>query len=231
MKGLRFVVLFSCTVVCRLQCQLRPRCWSCPAAATTGDFEQCANGEHIDFTSGREQDSTAGSQATGIGVETRCRGAPWASPQGPQWRLGQGRERHRYSTAWQLNTRRLVFAIWTMHSHMINKEPTNASKYECIIILIHCYMFRRFKASSSGSSVSWIVAQSRRSITGWGLYIVTVCVVVGMFLCWRILIHIRILQLDTTQPWHRESQYTALILLCFYHFGQQFSRLTLNYLM
>jgi hypothetical protein len=42
---------------------------------------------------------------------------------------------------------------------MINKGPTNTSKYQCISTLVHCYMFRRFKAPSSGSSVwaCWIV--------------------------------------------------------------------------
>jgi hypothetical protein len=116
------------------------------------------------------------------------------------------------------------FAVWTMHSHMINKGPTHASKYQCISTLVHCYMFRRFKASSSGSSVwvSWIVAQSRENRTGWGLYIVTVCVVVGM-------VPIRILQLDTFQTSHRWPQYMALILFCFHEFGQQFSRLKLNF--
>jgi hypothetical protein len=43
---------------------------------------------------------------------------------------------------------------------------------------------------------------------------------------WRNLwIHIRIHQLETSQPPHRRLQYTALILLCFHEFGQQFSRL------
>jgi hypothetical protein len=97
-----------------------------------------------------------------------------------------------------------VFAVWNMNSHMINIGPTNASKYQCITrsTLVHFYMFRRFKAPSSGSSVwaCWIGAQSRDSITGW---------------C-------------PSQPPHRRSQYTALILLCSHDFGQQFSRLTLN---
>jgi hypothetical protein len=46
-----------------------------------------------------------------------------------------------------------IFAVWTMHSHMISKGPTIASKYQCISTLVHCYMFQRFKVPSSGSSV------------------------------------------------------------------------------
>jgi hypothetical protein len=45
------------------------------------------------------------------------------------------------------------FAVWTMHSHTINEGPANASKYLRISTLVHCYMFRRFKAPSSGSSM------------------------------------------------------------------------------
>ena len=114
MKGLKFAALFSCTVVCRLQWQLQPRYWSCPTA-TTRDFEQCTNGEHIDFTSRWEQDPTAGSQATGVGVETRCRGTPRAGPQGSRWRPGQGGERHRYSTTRQSNTLKDFDVLLTVH--------------------------------------------------------------------------------------------------------------------
>jgi hypothetical protein len=37
-----------------------------------------------------------------------------------------------------------------MHSYMIHKVPTNASKYQCISTLVHSYLFQRFKAPSSG---------------------------------------------------------------------------------
>jgi hypothetical protein len=32
------------------------------------------------------------------------------------------------------------FGVLTMHSHVINKEPTNASKYQCISTSVHSYM-------------------------------------------------------------------------------------------
>jgi hypothetical protein len=45
----------------------------------------------------------------------------------------------------------VFFAVRTMHAHVINKGPINASKYQCISTLVHCYMFQRFNAPSSGS--------------------------------------------------------------------------------
>jgi hypothetical protein len=60
--------------------------------------------------------------------------------------------------------------------NVISKGPTNASKYQCISTLVHCYMVQCFKEPSSGSSMwaCWFVVQSGKSSTWWGLYIVTV---------------------------------------------------------
>jgi hypothetical protein len=47
----------------------------------------------------------------------------------------------------------LIYFSKIIACHMINKGPTNTSKYQCISTSVHCYMFQLIKVPSSGSTM------------------------------------------------------------------------------
>jgi hypothetical protein len=69
---------------------------------------------------------------------------------------------------------RFDLATWTMHSYTVNKRPTDVSKYPCIGISSHSYMFQRIRGAILRElSMSLLNCSSSSSV--WGRRFPTEC--------------------------------------------------------